>query len=456
MASLIPRSTLAGAIGNTVEWFDFAVYGYFAKEIGEAFFPADVPSLQLLSAFAVFAVGYLMRPVGGLLLGPIGDLVGRRALLLVSVAVMAACSLGIALLPPTSAWGNGSAVLLVLLRLLQGLSVGGEFTGSVVALVEAAPSQRRGLTASFAGAGAVLGFVGGSLAAALIHLWLAPAAVQQWGWRVPFVLGAALGIWALGLRTHLGETRPDQAPSSLAAHLAELRGQWPAMLRLMGAVALSAVSFYAATVFAVQEVSARLPALAARFNAITTLNQAIGVGLILLGGHLADRGAPPQPGAGRGCAAGDAADRRRHPAGLWGGPVDRARAADAVSGRLPLALARSVPGGPALQCLFLLLQPGGGAAWRHSAAGRHLAGGKPGADARAGALFPDLGAPHAAGLPPAGAISAARLAGLRLQGATRTSEPESAVGWLPGAAVIVYTKRLPSGLTKLVAFWPSG
>lgn len=286
------HSTLAGAIGNTVEWFDFAVYGYFAKEIGEAFFPADVPSLQLLSAFAVFAVGYLMRPVGGLLLGPIGDLVGRRALLLVSVAVMAICSLGIALLPPTSQWGHSSAVLLVLLRLLQGLSVGGEFTGSVVALVEAAPPQRRGLTASFAGAGAVLGFVGGSLAAALIHLWLDPPAVQQWGWRLPFVVGAALGIWALSLRTHLEETRPDQTPSNLAVHLTELRAQLPAMLRLMGAVALSAVSFYAATVFAVQEVSARLPALAARFNGITTLNQAIGVGLILLGGHLADRGTP--------------------------------------------------------------------------------------------------------------------------------------------------------------------
>ncbi|MBM5828644.1 MAG: MFS transporter [Cyanobacteria bacterium M_surface_7_m2_040] len=292
MAPLIPRSTLAGAIGNTVEWFDFAVYGYFAKEIGEAFFPADVPSLQLLSAFAVFAVGYLMRPVGGLLLGPIGDLVGRRALLLVSVAVMAACSLGIALLPPTSQWGDSSAALLVLLRLLQGLSVGGEFTGSVVALVETAPRQRRGLTASFASAGAVLGFVGGSLASALIHHWLPPAAVQQWGWRLPFVVGAALGIWALSLRRHLEETRTGRPSPALAAHLAELRGQLPAMLRLMGAAALSAVSFYAATVFAVQEVSTRLPALAARFSGIATLNQAIGVGLILLGGHLADRGAP--------------------------------------------------------------------------------------------------------------------------------------------------------------------
>ena len=292
MVLLIPRSAVAGAIGNTVEWFDFAIYGYFAREIGEAFFPADVPSLQLLSAFAVFAMGYLMRPIGGLLLGPIGDLVGRRALLLVSVAVMAACSLGIALLPPTSQWGHVSALLLVLLRLLQGLSVGGEYTGSVVALVETAPVQRRGLTASLASAGAVLGFVGGSLAAALIHLWLAPPAVQQWGWRIPFVLGAAMGIWALSLRSHLEETRPDAPSISLLAHLAELRSQLPAMVRLMAAVALSSVSFYAATVFAVQEVSAKLPALAARFNTITTLNQAIGVGLILLGGHLADRAAP--------------------------------------------------------------------------------------------------------------------------------------------------------------------
>jgi MHS family proline/betaine transporter-like MFS transporter len=412
MTPRIPRSALAGAIGNTVEWFDFAVYGYFAREIGEAFFPADVPSLQLLSAFAVFAMGYLMRPIGGLLLGPIGDLVGRRALLLVSVAVMAACSLGIALLPPTSQWGPSSAVLLVLLRLLQGLSVGGEFTGSVVALVETAPPQRRGLTASFASAGAVLGFVGGSLAAALIHLWLDPPAVQQWGWRVPFVVGALLGLWALSLRAHLQETRPDSAPGGLAAHLTELRAQIPAMLRLMAAVALSSVSFYAVTVFAVQEVSARMPALAAGFNAITTVNQAIGVGLILLGGHLCDRGAPVVLARRLSLALA---------VGVLPGMLLIAAGttlAFAVGQlivlvplmlyvRLPLAVAAPLSGGPALQRLLLLLQPGGGGAGRHAAADRHLAAGQPGADPGARAVWPDLGGAHAGGLPPAGAPSAA-------------------------------------------------
>lgn len=285
------RSVLAAAVGNTVEWFDFAVYGYFAREIGEAFFPADVPALQLLSAFGVFAVGYLMRPLGGLLLGPIGDLVGRRLLLRISVTVMASCSLGIALLPPTNLWGP-SAVLLVLLRLLQGLSVGGEFTGSVVALVESAPPQRRGLTASYASVSSTIGFVGGSLAAALIHLLMDPQAVEQWGWRLPFLVGAVMGIWALRLRRHLNETRQLEPTSNLAVLLGALVTQVPAILRMMAAAALSAISFYATTMFAVQDLSARMPQLSVSLNAITTLNQALGIGLILLGGHLADRHDP--------------------------------------------------------------------------------------------------------------------------------------------------------------------
>ena len=131
-------------------------------------------------------------------------------------------------------------------------------------------------------------------------------------------------------------------------------------------------------------------------------------------------GAAPQPGAGRGRAAGDAADRGGHPAGLCCGPVDRARAADALSGRLSLAVAEPVSGGAALQRLLLLIQLGGGGARRHTATGRHLAGGEPGVHPGAGAVLPDLGGAHAAGLSPVGAASAAGLAGVSLPGASRT------------------------------------
>ena len=289
MLFALTRFQLAGGLGNTVEWFDFAVYGYFASDIGSQFFPRDSPSLQLISAFGVFAVGYLMRPIGGLILAPIGDLVGRRSLLLTSVAIMSACSLGIALLPPAADWGIASAIILVLLRMLQGLSVGGEFTGSVVALVEDVPVGRRGWSGSISGAGAILGFVGGSSAAAMIHWLLDPGAVQQWGWRIPFVFGAALGLLALALRTHFVNEEKSAGSRSLKSHYQDLVGHLPAMLRAMGAVALSTVTFYLVTVFDVEILASRMPEKAAVLNAITTVNQAIGIGFILLGGVLADQ-----------------------------------------------------------------------------------------------------------------------------------------------------------------------
>ena len=288
MLSVLTRFQLAGALGNTVEWFDFAVYGYFASDIGSQFFPGDSPSLQLISAFGVFAVGYLMRPIGGLILGPIGDLIGRRSLLVTSVALMSACSLGIAVLPPVSDWGMASAVILVLLRMLQGLSVGGEFTGSVVALVEDVPASRRGWSGSLSGAGAILGFVGGSSAAAIIHWLIDPVAVHQWGWRIPFVFGAALGLIALGLRRSFVDVEKDLEHGTLQSHYQGLVVNLPAMFRAMGAVALSTVTFYLVTVFDVEILASRMPENAASINAITTVNQAIGIGFILLGGVLAD------------------------------------------------------------------------------------------------------------------------------------------------------------------------
>src|SRR6185437_6468488 len=150
---------VAGAIGNVLEWYDFAVYGYFATAIGRTFFPKEDPVAQVLSAFGIFAVGFLMRPVGGALLGHIGDKFGRRAALTISVAAMAIPTFLVGVLPGYATLGIAAPILLTVLRMVQGLSVGGEYTTSVVFMVEQAPADRRGLIGAMGCCGAVGGIL---------------------------------------------------------------------------------------------------------------------------------------------------------------------------------------------------------------------------------------------------------------------------------------------------------
>src|SRR4051812_26819356 len=147
----------AGAIGNVLEWYDFAIYGYFAAAIGRAFFPSEDPVAQVLAAFGIFAVGFLMRPVGGALIGYIGDRFGRRAALTFSVAAMAIPTFLVGALPGYQVMGMAAPIVLTLLRMIQGLSVGGEYTTSIVFMVERAPPGRRGIIGAMAGCGAVGG-----------------------------------------------------------------------------------------------------------------------------------------------------------------------------------------------------------------------------------------------------------------------------------------------------------
>ncbi len=199
-------ATLAALLGNALEWFDFAVYGYVATPLGHAFFPAEDPGLQALAAFGVFAVGYLMRPVGSLVLGPIGDLLGRRNMLSLSIVLMGAASLLIALLPTHAQWGAGAGLALLGLRMVQGFSVGGEFTGSMTYATEAAPPGQQGLLASLATAGGLVGFSLGSLTVALLARSLGNAAMDAWGWRLPFALGGLVAFLGLWMRRRMPET----------------------------------------------------------------------------------------------------------------------------------------------------------------------------------------------------------------------------------------------------------
>ena len=200
----------AGMIGNVLEWYDFAIYGYFAAAIGRQFFPHQDPVAQLLSAFGVFAVGYLMRPIGGALIGHIGDRFGRRAALIFSVVAMAIPTFLIGLLPGYATIGLAAPIALTLLRMVQGLSVGGEYTSSMVFLVEHAPEGRRGLVGALTSCGTHVGILLGSAVGAGFAATMSEAALEAWGWRIPFLLGLVVAIAGYVLRRHVQETLPAE------------------------------------------------------------------------------------------------------------------------------------------------------------------------------------------------------------------------------------------------------
>lgn len=192
--------------GNFLEYFDFAVYGFFAAAIGAAFFPASDQSTQLLKSLAVFGVAFLLRPVGGVLFGLIGDRFGRRTALSISITMMGAATALIGLLPGYAVLGVAAPVLLVGVRCVQGLSVGGEWGASSAFLIETAGPGLRGQRGSYPAIGAALGFIAGALCALALGLLLTPGQMGSWGWRIPFLIAAPLSMLGLYIRRRLEDT----------------------------------------------------------------------------------------------------------------------------------------------------------------------------------------------------------------------------------------------------------
>ena len=201
----------AGMIGNALEWYDFALYGYFAVAIGRHFFPHEDAVAQLLSAFGVFALGYLMRPLGGLLFGHLGDRLSRRAALTFSVAAMTIPTFLIGILPGYATLGVLAPILLTLLRIVQGLAVGGEYPCAMVFMVEHGGAGRRGIMGAFAAIGAVVGILCGSGIGAIFGSMMTPETLNDWGWRIPFLLGLAGGLVGYLLRRRVLELTPPQS-----------------------------------------------------------------------------------------------------------------------------------------------------------------------------------------------------------------------------------------------------
>jgi MFS transporter, MHS family, proline/betaine transporter len=243
------RTIAAGAIGNVLEWYDFAIYGYFATAIGRTFFPHENPVAQVLAAFGIFAVGFLMRPVGGAFVGMIGDKFGRRAALTFSVTAMAIPTFLVGALPGYQSLGVMAPILLTLLRMIQGLSVGGEYTTSIIFMVERASPGRRGLVGAIGCCGAVGGILLGSATGEVLAIAMSPEALESWGWRIPFLLGLIVGFAGFLLRRRVQDTPKSVAGRSPLGET--LRNHGWMLARLAGLSAFNAVAFYLTFIYIV-------------------------------------------------------------------------------------------------------------------------------------------------------------------------------------------------------------
>ncbi|MFF4349277.1 MFS transporter [Streptomyces sp. NPDC001530] len=202
------RALFAGSVGNFIEWYEFGIYGYFATVIAARFFTPEGGSEVegLVKTYASFALAFFFRPVGAALFGRLGDRIGRRPVLILVIALMTAATTLIGALPTYATVGALAPWLLTFLRVLQGLSAGGEFGGAVSVMTEFAPPGRRGLYGSWQSFTVALGLLGGAGVAALLATVLSPHELESWGWRLPFLLTLPLGLGALWLRLRLDET----------------------------------------------------------------------------------------------------------------------------------------------------------------------------------------------------------------------------------------------------------
>ncbi|MFJ3804652.1 MFS transporter [Streptomyces sp. NPDC090088] len=258
--SRVTANVIRGCLGNLIEWYDWFVYATFSVYFASVFFPKGNQTAQLLSTAVVFAVGFLMRPLGGWLLGAYADRYGRRRALTLSVTLMSLGSLTIALTPGHDTIGLGAPLLLVVARLAQGLSVGGEFGSSASYLAEIAPAGRRGFYSSFQYVSIVLGQLAALVVAIGLQNTLTDAQLKSWGWRIPFVIGAAAGLAVMYLRRSMEEseqfrqeqartTRQDPAVEERKGLIALFREYPRQILAVFGLAIGGTVAFYTYTTY---------------------------------------------------------------------------------------------------------------------------------------------------------------------------------------------------------------
>lgn len=286
------RLLSAGAIGNILEWFDFAIYGYFASYIAASFFPSADPLSSLLAAYGAFAAGYLARPVGAVIFGHIGDSLGRKTVLKISLTMMGICTFCIGLVPGYDQIGASAGVILVLLRIAQGISIGGEYTGSMVFVAEHAPDDRRGVFTSTCSMGSVFGFLLGSAAAALLSNIFTAAEIATGIWRFAFIGSGGIMLVGLFLRRSIKDAQPIQTTAPAEPRhppvLTAIRSNWPDIMRIAGLALSVNVGFYVILVFLVTYLTDQQNVPSPEALSINTMALVTSIIAMPIGGYISD------------------------------------------------------------------------------------------------------------------------------------------------------------------------
>lgn len=283
------RKQIAGAIGSVLEWYDFAVFGFLAPIMSPLFFPDTDPIVALIQTYGVFAAGYLMRPLGGVLFGYVADRIGRTQALKWSIAVMAVPTVLIGLLPTYEQWGVVATGSLILLRLIQGVSVGGELIASITFLVESAPPKRRALYGSWAIFGGIGGILLGSAVVSITEALVAPEQMATVGWRIPFLLGVVIFLVGRWLRTSLSaESVVAQATDTLPV-VRVLRQHLGSVLHLFAAMLIYSTSFYILFVWMPTYQTRMLPNPVDHAMDVNTITMLVLLLLVPVAGALGDR-----------------------------------------------------------------------------------------------------------------------------------------------------------------------
>jgi len=243
------RIIAAGVIGNMLEWYDFSIYGFFAIQIGATFFHSQDRVTEVLAAFGIFAMGFITRPLGSIIIGSIGDKKGRATALTISIVGMAVSTVGMGLIPGYATIGVAAPILLTLMRMLQGLAVGGEASIAGVFMIENAPPGGRALSGAIGGVGNGLGIQLGSLTALAFASIMTPEQLADWGWRLPFILSILVGIAGFFIRRELLEMpRPTVAEQS-SPLVETVRNHFGLLIRIAALASFTAIGFQAAFIY---------------------------------------------------------------------------------------------------------------------------------------------------------------------------------------------------------------